>query len=83
MRKVRITAGDGKSYLTNHYNFDAIIAVGHRVNSQCATGFRILNCPEIPDSWAQGRPDELFEDLEWLGAPVPGLAVGFSLQDLA
>ena len=33
IRKFRITADDGKSYLTNLYNLDAIIAVGYRVNS--------------------------------------------------
>jgi len=35
------TAADGKSYLTNYYNLDAIIAVGYRVNSYQATQFRI------------------------------------------
>lgn len=35
------TAADGKSYRTNHYNLDAIIAVGYRVNSMQATQFRI------------------------------------------
>lgn len=54
IRNFRITAADGKSYNTQHYNLDAIIAVGYRVNSQRATGFRILNCPEFPDSWVQG-----------------------------
>ena len=40
IRKFRITAADGKSYLTGHYNLDAIIAVGYRVNSRQATQFR-------------------------------------------
>jgi hypothetical protein len=35
------TAADGKTYRTNYYNLDAIIAVGHRVNSYQATQFRI------------------------------------------
>lgn len=41
IRKFRITAADGKKYLTNLYNLDAIIAVGYRVNSYQATRFRI------------------------------------------
>src|ERR1035437_1141487 len=32
IRKFRITAADGKQYLTNFYNLDAIISVGYRVN---------------------------------------------------
>jgi hypothetical protein len=35
------TAADRKSYHTRHYNLDAIIAVGYRVNSYQATQFRI------------------------------------------
>jgi len=35
------TAGDGKTYQTEYYNLDAIIAVGYRVNSKKATQFRI------------------------------------------
>ena len=41
IRKIRITASDGKAYLTNLYSLDAIIAVGYRVNSVQATRFRI------------------------------------------
>lgn len=41
IRKIRITAADGKNYLTNFYHLDAIIAVGYRVNSKQATQFRI------------------------------------------
>lgn len=41
IRKFRITAADGKAYLTNYYNLDAIISVGYRVNSSNATKFRI------------------------------------------
>ncbi|HEX3625590.1 MAG TPA: RhuM family protein [Verrucomicrobiae bacterium] len=36
----RITAADGKSYDTQHYNLAAIIAVGYKVNSERAVQFR-------------------------------------------
>lgn len=39
--KMEITADDGKSYITEVYSLDAIIAVGYRVNSKKATEFRI------------------------------------------
>lgn len=44
-----ITASDGKSYRTMHYNLDMIISVGYRIKSQIATHFRI---------WATGRLKE-------------------------
>ncbi|MBX2985528.1 MAG: virulence RhuM family protein [Bacteroidia bacterium] len=34
------TASDGKKYKTKHYNLDAVISVGYRVNSHRATQFR-------------------------------------------
>ena len=40
IRKFRITASDGKTYTAKHYNLDAIISVGYRVNSIRATQFR-------------------------------------------
>jgi hypothetical protein len=36
----RITAADGKTYNTQHYNLSAIIAVGYKVNSERAVQFR-------------------------------------------
>ncbi|MFH1742883.1 MAG: RhuM family protein, partial [bacterium] len=41
IRKFRITASDGKSYETNHYNLDVIISIGYRVKSHRGTQFRI------------------------------------------
>ena len=40
IRNFRITAKDGKSYDTKHYNLSAIIAVGYKVNSERAVQFR-------------------------------------------
>ena len=40
IRKFRITAADGKTYNTNHYNLSAIIAVGNKVDSPRAIQFR-------------------------------------------
>lgn len=40
IRNFRITAADGKTYDTRHYNLAAIIAVGYKVNSERAVQFR-------------------------------------------
>lgn len=40
IRKFRITAADGKTYNTNHYNLSVIIAVGNKVDSPRAVQFR-------------------------------------------
>ena len=39
-RNFRVTATDGKTYDTCHYNLSAIIAVGYKVNSERAVQFR-------------------------------------------
>ena len=40
IKKYLITAADGKNYQTNHYNLQAIIAVGFKVNNERAVQFR-------------------------------------------
>ncbi len=40
IRNFRITASDGKTYDTKHYNLSAIVAVGYKVNSERAVQFR-------------------------------------------
>jgi hypothetical protein len=49
IRKFRITAADGKSYETQHYNLEVVIAVGYRVKSTRGTQFR---------QWATARLNE-------------------------
>ena len=43
------TASDGKTYQTNFYNLDVIIAVGYRVNAQRGTQFRIWATSVLKD----------------------------------
>ena len=54
IRKFLITAADGKDYETMHYNLDAVIAVGYRVNSKQATHFRIWATQVLRDFIIKG-----------------------------
>ncbi len=54
IRKIRITADDGKKYLTGLYSLDAIIAVGYRVNSYQATRFRIWATKVVKEYMIKG-----------------------------
>ena len=38
--KIATTAADGKTYMIDYFNLDAIISVGYRVNSKRGTQFR-------------------------------------------
>ena len=49
IRKFRITAADGKTYDTQHYSLEMILAVGYRVKSPRGTQFR---------QWATARLSE-------------------------
>lgn len=40
IRNFQITASEGKSYNTQHYNLSAIIAVGYKVNSERTVQFK-------------------------------------------
>jgi hypothetical protein len=54
IRKFRITASDAKEYDTMHYNLDAIISVGYRVNSSRATQFRIWATETLKEYMIKG-----------------------------
>lgn len=40
IRKIRITAPDGKNYSVNHYNLQVIIALGFKIDNEKAIAFR-------------------------------------------
>ncbi|MDP2629187.1 MAG: virulence protein RhuM/Fic/DOC family protein [Candidatus Harrisonbacteria bacterium] len=48
------TAADGKTYKTQYYNLDAIIAVGYRINSKRATHFRIWATKTLKEHLLKG-----------------------------
>lgn len=48
------TAADGKTYQVDHYNLDAIISVGYRVNSRRGTQFRIWATQVLRDHILRG-----------------------------
>ena len=52
IEKISVTEKDGKNYLVQFYNLDAVISVGYRVNSAKATKFRI---------WATGVLKEFIQ----------------------
>ncbi len=49
-----VTASDGKNYKVKHYNLDAIISVGYRVNSTRATKFRIWATERLKEYIVKG-----------------------------
>ena len=54
IKKYLITASDGKQYNTNHYNLQAIIAVGFKVNNDRAVQFRKWANSIVKDYTIQG-----------------------------
>ena len=54
IKKYLITAADGKKYNTNHYNLQAIIAVGFKVNNDRAVRFRKWAGQIVKDYTIQG-----------------------------
>ena len=69
------TAADGKKYQTKHYNLDAIISVGYRVQSHTATRFRQWATRQLREYIVKGfvldderlkNPDQPFDYFEEL-----------------
>ena len=54
IRNFRITATDGKTYDTLHYNLDVIISVGYRVRSHRGTQFRIWATQRLREYLVKG-----------------------------
>lgn len=54
IKKYLITAADGKNYQTNHYNLQAIIAVGFKINNDRAVQFRKWAGQIVKDYTIQG-----------------------------
>lgn len=49
-----VTARDGKKYIVKHYNLDAIISVGYRINSLRGTQFRIWATQKLKEYIIKG-----------------------------
>ena len=70
IRKFRITAADGKTYETQHYSLEMILAIGYRVRSHRGTQFR---------QWATARLSEYLikgftmDDERLKNPPGPGV----------
>jgi len=88
IRKFRITAADGKTYETAHYNLDVIISVGYRVKSQQGTRFRQWATQVLRDHIVKGytvneqRFREQFEKLTDMRRTVELLARTLANQEL-
>jgi len=54
IKKFLITASDGKNYQTNHYNLQAIIAVGFKIENERAVQFRKWARQIVKDYTIQG-----------------------------
>jgi hypothetical protein len=73
IRKFRITASDGKRYLTGFYHLDAIISVGYRVSSVRATQFRQWATQVLREYIVKGfaMDDERLKNPPVAGSGVP------------
>ena len=60
-----LTAKDGKKYKTKHYNLDAAISLGYRINSKVATQFRIWATERLKEYIVKGyaMDDERLKNL--------------------
>ena len=52
-----ITAADGKSYRTKHYNLEMMVALGYRIRSKVATKFRQWATKHLKELMTKGRTE--------------------------
>ena len=82
-----ITATDGKTYRVEHYNLDAILSVGYRVNSKRGTQFRKWASLRLTDYLLKGyainnRMNRFENQLEGLSNQVNQIEVQIKTKDL-
>jgi prophage maintenance system killer protein len=85
------TAADGKTYQVEHFNLDAIISVGYRVNSKRGTQFRIWTTAILRDHLLRGytvnerrlKDDSLRGSLEAVRQTAGGKDVYPSIEEKA
>ncbi len=63
IRKFRITAADGKTYDTQHYNLEVVISVGYRVKSPRGTQFAQVRANTGPTHTLDAHRDKLLPKL--------------------
>jgi hypothetical protein len=73
IRNFRITASDGKSYDTQHYRLEMILAVGYRVKSSRGTSFRQWATARLAEYLVKGftLDDERLKNPPVAGSGVP------------
>lgn len=82
-----ITASDGKTYQVEHYNLDAILSLGYRVNSKRGTQFRKWASQRLTDYLLKGyainnRMNRFENQLEGLSNQVNQIEVQIKRKDL-
>ncbi len=81
------TATDGKTYEIEHFNLDAIISVGYRVNSKRGTQFRIWANRVLKDYLMKGyainnRVNRLEDKLEKIDSRITEINLQLKTQEL-
>ena len=81
------TASDGKTYHVEHFNLDAILSVGYRVNSKRGTQFRIWANQVLKDFLMKGyainnRMNRLEEKIEKIDSKVNAINLQLITKEL-
>lgn len=81
------TASDGKNYNVEHFNLDAILSVGYRVNSKRGTQFRVWSSKVLKDYLMKGyalnqRMDRIENNYNSLSKEVKQISLQLKTQEL-